>query len=339
VSLQPYTNQTIRLRFWIYDYYGSAPWTDLALDNIGLGDPPPGPPSLSFPAQFGSASAIRPELVVNNAIDYQSDALTYRFELYSDAGLSNLVAQVPVVASGATVTAWPVDQDLVNNAQYWWRCCANDGTNTGPWMATASFFVNQINHAPVAPLIAGPPDGAQVNNLDELLVWFPTTDPDAGDAVAGYQLQADTSPAFTAPVINETNIPALPWPIDSYWVIGLPLHAFPAATNLVVGQTYHWRVRAQDSHGLPSDWSFGQRTFQFGSAAPPQGGKITSLHRGTNSTMVIEWNGAVGQIFVEHSLKLSPTNWHTIAGPLSGTNWTFAPATNASSGFYRLRSE
>jgi hypothetical protein len=232
-----------------------------------------------------------------------------------------------------------VDQDLANNAQYWWRCRASDGTNTGPWMATASFFVNQVNHAPFAPLIAGPPDGTPVNNLDELLVWFPTTDPDAGDTVASYQLQVDSNPAFTTPAINETNIPALPWPIGSYWVIALPLNAFPGASNLVSGTTYHWRLRAQDSHGLNSDWSPGQHTFQFGSASPQPGGTITAMRPGTNGTMVIEWNGAVGQIYVEHSIELCPPDWHTIAGPLTGTNWIFTPALDESSGFYRLRSD
>jgi len=47
--------------------------------------------------------------------------------------LSQLVAQVPVVASGANFTSWQVDVDLPNNAQFWWRCCASDGTSTGAW--------------------------------------------------------------------------------------------------------------------------------------------------------------------------------------------------------------
>ncbi len=55
---------------------------------------------------------------MNNAIDFQGDPLTYRFEVYADAGLTDLVAQVPAVASGEGTSAWPVDVNLQNNAQY-----------------------------------------------------------------------------------------------------------------------------------------------------------------------------------------------------------------------------
>jgi hypothetical protein len=35
----------------------------------------------------------------------------------------------------------------------------------------------------------------------------------------------------------------------------------------------------------------------------------------------------------------APSNPPTIAGPLSGTNWTFTPLPGSASGFYRLRCE
>jgi hypothetical protein len=171
-------------------------------------------------------------------------------------------------------------------------------------------------------------------------VWWPVTDPDAGDAVARYQLQADSNPAFTAPVIDETNILALAWPPGSYWIIGLPLDSFSGSSNLVAGTTYYWRVRAQDLHGLSSDWSAGQHTFQFGTAAPePEPAAITGLRRGTNGTLVLQWTAVPCPIFVEHSPRLNPSDWQTVAGPVTGTNWTFTPAPGATSGFYRLRSE
>ena len=149
-SLQSYTNRTIRLRFQINSFWGSAPYTDLSFDNVGVGEPVPGAPTLSAPAQLATVSILRPTLIVNNAVDYQTDPLTYRFEVYADASLSNLVAQVPVVASGTSLTTWQLDTDLPNGAQYWWRCQASDGTNTGPWMAAASFYVNQVNQSAAA---------------------------------------------------------------------------------------------------------------------------------------------------------------------------------------------
>ena len=85
---------------------------------------------------------------------------------------------------------------LPNNAQYWWRCQASDGTNTGPWMPTASFFVNQTNHPPLPVTFAGPPSGTIVSNLDDVLFWYPTIDLDAGDAVVSYHIQVDATPSL-----------------------------------------------------------------------------------------------------------------------------------------------
>ena len=50
-----------------------------------------------FPARL-AAETGRPTLVVNNAYDYQFDNLTYRFEIYSDAAMTQMVSQVPAVA-------------------------------------------------------------------------------------------------------------------------------------------------------------------------------------------------------------------------------------------------
>jgi hypothetical protein len=337
-SLSAYVNQTLRLRLLSFEYGGRAPDSDIFLDNIGIGDPVPGAPSLNAPTQLSSVSVLRPTLVVNNAIDYQNNLLSYRFEVYSDSALSNLVAQVPVVASGASVTAWQVGVDLANNAQYWWRCCASDGTNTGPWMLTASFFVNQTNHPPLPVTLAGPPAGTIMSNLDNVLFWYPTSDPDPGDAVASYHLQVDDDPLFASPQINATNIVVPVVPVGDDWAIAVPLSDLAGSSNLVAGALYHWRVRAADTHGAYSAWPASDQTFQFG-IAPPRPATLTGLRRGPNGTMSLEWQGASGQLFVEFSFSLKPANRQTIAGPLNGTNWNFTPVPGAQSGFYRVRSE
>ncbi len=338
VPLNSYTNRTIRLRFIVWSEYGTAPDQDLFLDNIGIGEPAPGAPTLAAPANLASVTIVRPTLAVTNAVDFQGDALAYRFEVYADAALSNLVAQVPVVASGPVVTSWQVDTDLPNNAQYWWRCQASDGTNTGPWMATATFFVNEINHPPFAPVVAGPPAGLVLTNLDVLLLWFPSAgDPDEGDRVNTYHLQVAADPAFAAPVINVTNIPAVEVPPGSNWVLTLPLNSLPGAENLVWRTLYHWRISAQDLRGLSSAWSAAS-PLQYGPPAPLPG-TITAFRRGANGTMTLEWTGAAGRVFVEFSHSLNPPQWFSVAGPLTGTNWTFAPVPGTTSGFYRLRSE
>ncbi|MCS7091523.1 MAG: hypothetical protein RMN51_11540 [Verrucomicrobiota bacterium] len=44
-------------------------------------------------------------LVVNNAAVYQADPLPYRFEVYANPALAQLVAQVPGVAAGPGATS------------------------------------------------------------------------------------------------------------------------------------------------------------------------------------------------------------------------------------------
>ena len=336
VPLTGYTNRTIRLRFIVWSEWGSAPDQDLFLDNIGIGEPAPGAPTLAAPANFTIVGVSRPTLVVSNAVDFQGNPLSYRFEVYADAALSNLVGQVPAVASGPVTTAWTVDTDLPNNAQYWWRCQATDGTNIGPWMATATFFVNETNRPPVAPVIAGPPPGLILTNLDVLLLWYPSAgDPDEGDHVVSYHIQVADNPAFALPVINATNIPAIEVPPGSNWVLSLPLNTLPGAQNLVWRTLYHWRISAQDQRGLSSAWSVAG-PLQYGPPAP-HAGTLTGLRTGPGNQLTLEWTGAAGLIYVEFSHTLNPPQWHTVAGPWSGTNWTFRPLPGSASGFYRLR--
>ena len=336
VPLTSYTNRAIRLRFIVWSEWGSAPDQDLFLDNIGIGEPAPAAPTLAAPANFNIVGVARPTLVVTNAVDFQGDPLSYRFEVYADAALSNLVAQVPAVASGPATTAWTVDTDLPNNAQYWWRCQAADGTNIGPWMTTATFFVNETNRPPVAPVIAGPPSGLILTNLDVLLLWYPSAgDPDEGDHVVSYHIQVADNPAFVLPVINVTNIPAIEVPPGSNWVLSLPLNSLPGAQSLAWRTLYHWRISAQDQRGLSSAWSAAW-PLQYGPPAP-RAGTLTGLRAGPGNQLTLEWTGAAGLIYVEFSHTLNPPQWHTVAGPLGGTNWTFTPLPGSPSGFYRLR--
>ena len=338
VALSAYNNQTIRLRLVTYEWGGAAPDSDIWVDNIGIGDPPSGPPSLNAPAQLSSVSVLRPTLVVNNAIDYQSNPLSYRFEVYSDAALSNIVSQVPIVASGATTTPWQVDVDLPNNSQFWWRCRASDGTNTGPWMATASFYVNYVNNPPYPVVIAAPVNQSILTDTNGVLTWYPTVDPDLGDYISLYRVQVSSSAAFSASLIDSsialTNLFAGP-----YETFSVPLSAFTGSSNLVSGFTYYWRVSARDNHGAWSAWPPDSYAFKFG-AVILEHARFTRLWKIAEGRIGLEWAPNPNNIYVEFSTNLQSGSWTNVAGPLTGTNWTDTTiATGKPSGFYRLRSE
>jgi hypothetical protein len=110
-SLANWLGQKIRMRFVTSSDY-RQPQSDIFLDNIGIGEAAPGAPTLISPAEGETVEIVRPTLTVANAIDFQSDAVTHQFEVYADAALTQLVAQVPAVASGVTTTSWQVDTDF-----------------------------------------------------------------------------------------------------------------------------------------------------------------------------------------------------------------------------------
>ena len=250
-SLQTWVGQVIRLR--IISWGLGQPNSSLWIDSVGIGEPAPLSPAIASPKTGDVASERRPVLTVDNAIDFQSDNLSYRFEVYGDEGMGQLVAQVPVVASGLTQTSWTVDINLTDKAPYWWRARASDGTNEGPWSATGQFFVSEYNTPPpVVPQVA-PPIGALLLDSDQWLVWRTVVDTDPGEAILDYHLQIDDDPAFGSPLVDLESVLAQPFGAASGDLIGIPLNALAAVDQLLTGRWY-WRVRARDGRDLYGAW-------------------------------------------------------------------------------------
>jgi hypothetical protein len=244
-SLSQHVGKTIRLRLYTETYYGTAPVAALAIDAFGVGEEAPEPPTLVSPANLEIVSVVTPTLVISNAFDCQTDPLSYCFEVYSDAALSNLVAIVPVLASGVDTTAWLVTPALADDTQYWWRCRSIDtGNNMSAWSETGTFFVDLVNHAPTAPLIVSPYFGATMPDANGYFVWFASEDGDLGDFVTGYQLQIAADDAF-ANVLVEADIGAQPT------VTLVRLNALPGFESLALNARYYWRVRAAGPLGCP----------------------------------------------------------------------------------------
>src|SRR5690606_19489750 len=98
--------------------------------------------------------------------DPDGDALTYAFQVYGDASLTNLVASAAGVNPGATTTSWQVNVQLMEDRQYYWRARASDPSPlAGPWSATGSFFVSATNSPPGAPTILLPLNNSVVATL------------------------------------------------------------------------------------------------------------------------------------------------------------------------------
>ncbi len=260
--LSGYLVPNLRLRFRVDGNYGGD--SNVFLDNVSIGEPTPGKPTLNAPGLATSEPALRPVLVVNNAVDYQSDIMTYEYQVFDDAGLTNLVAQVPAVAGGIGTTAWTVDVDLVSETQYWWRSRAtDDSAHTGEWMDTANFFIQLTNSPPTIPVLLAPANGGELPDLGGRLTWLESTEPDSddGDYVASYQVQVDDDPAFATP---EIDVPGITDMTEASGALSVALGELSGSDALVNGSLYHWRVNAKDSHGVASDWSAGPMRFVFG---------------------------------------------------------------------------
>jgi len=333
-SLLAYRGTNVRLRCFTSSYWNSAPSSDFFVDNFGIGDGAPGAPSLLSPAMFDSVGVLRPTLVVGSAVDSQSDPLTYRFEVFDDADLSNVVAQVPAVAEGDPTTSWQLDVTLTDNAQYWWRCRAYDGSNDGPWMATATFYVNETNAAPLAVSIAGPPKGATLRTATGILSWYPTTDPDVGDDIVLYHIQIDDDPGFGGPEVSAQFDAPLPPPTSAFVTISRPLTSLTGSESLGMISNYFWRIRAQDSRFAWSPWTASGHWFIFG-VPPPDAATFT---RGPGSALTFTWEVGTENFFVEWAPSITG-QWESVAGPLGVNSWSFTPSPAQTCGFYRVKGE
>ena len=273
-------------------------------------------------------------LVVSNAIDYQSDPLNYRFEVYGEASLSTLVASVPAVAQGNQTTAWTVDINLADNNQYWWRVQASDAGGSGPWSSVRSFYINHINLAPLAPALIGPPSASILPAENEELSWHAAVDPDAGDWVAGYQLQVARGIDFIDLVIDDNTLAVDPDIAGPPVGLSFPLLSLDGAGNLSAYEVYYWRVRGYDNWGKYGAWSPETIWFYFGIPAPSVE-TFSVAPSGVNFKM----KRTSERVYLEFSTSLTEPDWQIIAGPMVGTNLNLNFTGEHDAGFYRFVTE
>jgi len=133
----------VRFRLQTDTYVVDDGWyvDDVEILGPPVGNAAPTAPTLSSPSDGGTVQTGTPELVVSNSTDPDGgDVLTYAFSVYSDELRTNLVTSTTGVTEGSGTTSWTVDTPLTEG-EYWWTSYAEDGTERGPLMDTASFAV------------------------------------------------------------------------------------------------------------------------------------------------------------------------------------------------------
>ena len=202
---------------------------------------PPGTPGLSSPANGSGVAANRPTLCVTNSTPAPgcSQAQTYQFEIYSDAGLTTRVVGPSSVNEGSGTTCFTPPSDLSSGRWYWWRARGYNGTAYSPWAGPFNFYTP--NTVPPVPAPIAPANGGVVDTTCPTLSAGSVTDAD-GTAVT-YEFQVSSYSNFSVLVSSTTGLAQPTWTVPT------------ALSN----GTYYWRVRAADGIGYSSystTWSF-----------------------------------------------------------------------------------
>ena len=103
----------------------------------------PRPPIPQHPVLGDSAHIANVVLTVINGSDWDADALTYEFYIYSDSLLTVPVAADSGVAETfGTTDSRPID-GLAPDSVYWWRARVSDNYERSEWSDTGSFVTYQ----------------------------------------------------------------------------------------------------------------------------------------------------------------------------------------------------
>ena len=213
-------------------------WTALPFHTNG--EPDVG--LIGGPKDDQQVTTVTPALVMSIGSDPDDDVLTYEFEVYSDEGLTSLVASADGVPYATPVT-WTVDVALGEDQHYFWRGRSFDGFEHSSYTEVVSFYVNAANQPPNTFNLISPGNGSFAFSIHPRLTWHRATDNDPGDS-ATYTLWTSDDPAF------------------SYYVetAGLADTFRTLTYALVMGETYYWKVMATD---LASAETWSSSAFNF----------------------------------------------------------------------------
>jgi large repetitive protein len=142
-------NQTYYWRARASDGELRGDWMTAASFMVNTANDAPGSPKLHAPAEGSSLATLTPALSVTNAVDPDSDNLTYDFEVYVGDVLLQSLTGVPQDSSGI-ITSISLSTPLSDNTKYRWRARAYDGDRYGAWMDMATFSI----HIPVTTINA-----------------------------------------------------------------------------------------------------------------------------------------------------------------------------------------
>jgi hypothetical protein len=200
-----------------------------AVTGVTLTSPAPLSPTLNQQFKFAEQPIT---LTVTNAVSTGTTALTYAFEVATDAGFASKVYSKEGVASGSGQTSLKIDTLPGPEAKsYFWRARVSSGSLAGPYSNARGFGIGAAVTLST-PALAAPGSGQTVGGQPTLTVNNVQRTGPAGQIV--YRFEVSTSSSFgslaAVATVNEQSGSTTSTTINA---------------NLGNGN-YFWRVQASD---------------------------------------------------------------------------------------------
>ncbi len=205
--------------------------TDLQEYNFGtnpITEQQPAQPVIVSPDNI-EVTSLQPELALTNPSQHAGFPVSYEFEVYSDAAMTELITSASVAN-----LSWAVNAALSDNTNYYWRARAISATLFSSWV-NAEFFVNTSNDAPGAFNISYPQDGIWVSTFTPTLSVTNSIDIDGDTLSYQFKVYADTNLIAASGSLLENSNGITSWTVD---------------TPLLENNIYLWRAIVTDEHGL-----------------------------------------------------------------------------------------
>ena len=195
-------------------------------------------PVILEPANMSHLSITKPVLVIQKA-DTQSEIMvSYRYEIYSDEAMTNLITSDSFVSKVSEVASHVLGEELEDNSWYYLRVKAGSTQRElfSAW-SESRFFINETNNAPDEFTQSLPEHGATVTTYYPQLQVNNSHDQDGDEITYIFEIYEDEYMNVST-VISEPIVAG-----------GDGTTEWDVSTKLENNKIYFWRALAMDSHG------------------------------------------------------------------------------------------